>query len=233
MTPTDPEQSAIEAHLGLVDDAGTEEALTTPDAETLAWADHLSPFYAALPPVQPNPRLWQRIERSSRPRSAPSTGPWMWQALAAGLAVVSLGLGWQLVSRPQPAVSFPAAQIAEAPAPAPILTAGLAGAAAEPGRLAFVMATADDGAFIRSAPATARTVPGRTYNLWLVAPDQKIFVGHVSAEIQHSVPVPVPLRGLIHEGARLEVSLDAGDQPPFQPGLIVASGELTAIPLRG
>jgi len=233
MTTPDPEHSAIEAHLGLIDDAQTEEALATPDAGTLAWADHLSPLYAALPPAQPSARLWQRIDRSTRPRSSSSTGPWVWQALAAGLAVLSLGLAWQLVARPQPAVPVPVAQVEETPVPAPILTAGLAGAAADPGRLAFVMATADDGAFIRSAPATARTVPGRTYNLWLVAPDQKIFVGHVSAEIQHSVPVPARLRGLIHEGARLEVSLDTGDQPPFQPGLIVASGELTAIPLRG
>lgn len=231
MTASDSPQSTIETHLGLEVDVRDEDSLSTPDAETLAWADHLSPLYAALPATRADERLWRRIARSSFPRPAIVARPWVWQALAAGLATICIGLAWQLATRPPLSVPSPAAPVA--PAPAPILTAGLAGVAAEPGRLAFVMATADEGAFIRSAPATARTVPGRTYNLWLVAQDHNVFVGQVSAEIQHSVPVPVALRAMIHEGARLQVSLDRGDRPPLQPGIIVASGELTAIPLRG
>lgn len=226
---------AAEAHLGLEGLGIDPRAVETPDAETLAWADHLAPLYAVLPETRPSPALWDRIHRSTVARARPSlwAGPRVWQAIAAGLGVITVGLALQLATiagRPAPTAPEPVS--APVVDNTPVLTAALSGAAAQPGRLAFVMATSDEGAVIQSSPGTARSIAGRTYHLWLVGADHRVFVGRLNPDIQHSVDVPVAARALVHEGARLEVSLDPGDTPPFQPGLIVASGQLSAVAVR-
>jgi anti-sigma-K factor RskA len=232
-TPPEPPPSAIEAHLGLEDAVPDDQARSTPDPETLAWADHLAPLYAVLPHTTPSAGLWGRIERSTvvRARRSFFARPVVWQALAAVFAAVSVGLALQLAAVRTPEAAPPPVA-APAVAPPPVLTAAMTGSAAQPGRLAFVMATSDEGAVIQSSPGTAQPVEGRSYNLWLVGPEYRVFVGRLDPTVQHSVPVPVASRDLVHEGARLEVSLDPGDTPPFQPGLIVASGQLSAVAVR-
>lgn len=230
MTQADSDQPLPEAHLGLT--AGPRQASLpdTPDQETLRWAEHLAPLYAGLPERAPSEKLWPRILRSAT-RSGAKPGVWIWQAVAAAFALLSVGLGLQLASR-EPAAVAPSAT---APATAPpeasgiVLTANLSGAAAEPGRLAFVLTTVEGGEAIRSAPATAQARGGHTYHLWVVASDHRAFVGVVSPEIVHSVPVPANIRPLLVDGARLEVSLDESSEAPFQPGLIVASGSLATL----
>ncbi len=230
MTQPDPLPLTPEYFLGLEERSQDTAALSTPDKDTLIWAEHLAPLYAALPERRPSPALWDRILRSSALNVHPGRGRvWVWQGLAAAFGLLSIGLGVILTSE-RLAVSSPQVPpIASAPAAQPALTAGLQGSAAEPGRLAFVMAASEGGAFIRSSPATARPVPGRTYHLWIVAPEWRTFVGVVSPEIQHSIPVPERARALLIDGAQLEVSLDATAEPPFQPGRIVASGSLAPV----
>lgn len=231
-TTPEPPPSIIETHLGLEDPLSDDQAQSTPDTETLAWADHFAPLYGVLPAATPSAGLWGRIERSTvvRARRSFFARPVVWQAIAAVFAVVSVGLALQLAAVRTPVVAPP---VAAPPVEAtPVLTAALTGAAAQPGRLAFVMATSDEGAVIQSSPGTAQPVEGRTYHLWLVGPEYRVLVGRLDPTVQHSVPVPVASRDLVHEGARLEVSLDSGDAPPFQPGLIVASGQLAAVAVR-
>jgi anti-sigma-K factor RskA len=232
-TPPEPPPSAIEAHLGLEDAVPDDQARSTPDPETLAWADHLAPLYAVLPDAAPSAGLWGRIERATvvRARRSFFARPVVWQALAGVFAAVSVGLALQLAAVRTP-VGAPPPAAAPAATPPSVLTAAMTGSAAQPGRLAFVMATSDEGAVIQSSPGTAQPVEGRSYNLWLVGPEHRVFVGQLSPVVQHSVPVPQTARALLHEGARLEVSLDAAGQPPFQPGLVVASGELSAVAVR-
>lgn len=231
MTTPSPKPSAPEHLLGLEYDRPDAAVLSTPDEEMLLWANHLAPLYATLPEREPSPALWARVLGSSYRRDR-DRGLYAWQALAAALAVLSIGLAIQLTFARRPPVAAPALA-AESGVPLtaekPILTAGLAGAAAEPGRLAFVMATVEGGKAIRSSPATAKPQAGRTYHLWVVAPEYRVFIGVVSPDIQHSVTVPENARALLKDGARLEVSLDQTIEAPFQPGLIVASGDLIGL----
>lgn len=78
-----------------------------------AWEQRLHPLTALVPPQQPSPQLWRRIERSLQQdrRPAQAVTPWwnllaLWRGLAAAGLAASLVLGSLLLTRAPPAPNY-------------------------------------------------------------------------------------------------------------------------------
>jgi anti-sigma-K factor RskA len=78
-----------------------------------AWEQRLHPLTALVPPQQPSPQLWRRIERSllQDRRPAQAATPWwnllaLWRGLAAAGLAASLVLGSLLLTRAPPAPNY-------------------------------------------------------------------------------------------------------------------------------
>ncbi|MCK9797993.1 RNA polymerase subunit sigma-70 [Pseudomonas chlororaphis] len=78
-----------------------------------AWEQRLHPLTALVPPQQPSPQLWRRIERSLQQdrRPAQVATPWwnllaLWRGLAAAGLAASLVLGSLLLTRAPPAPNY-------------------------------------------------------------------------------------------------------------------------------
>lgn len=78
-----------------------------------AWEQRLHPLTALVPPLQPSPQLWRRIERSLQQdrRPAQAATPWwnllaLWRGLAAAGLAASLVLGSLLLTRAPPAPNY-------------------------------------------------------------------------------------------------------------------------------
>lgn len=78
-----------------------------------AWEQRLHPLTALVPPQQPSPQLWRRIERSLQQdrRHAQVATPWwnllaLWRGLAAAGLAASLVLGSLLLTRAPPAPNY-------------------------------------------------------------------------------------------------------------------------------
>jgi anti-sigma-K factor RskA len=78
-----------------------------------AWEQRLHPLTALVPPQQPSPQLWRRIERSLQQdlRPAQAATPWwnllaLWRGLAAAGLAASLVLGSLLLTRAPPAPNY-------------------------------------------------------------------------------------------------------------------------------
>jgi anti-sigma-K factor RskA len=78
-----------------------------------AWEQRLHPLTALVPPQQPSPQLWRRIERSLQQdrRPAQAATLWwnllaLWRGLAAAGLAASLVLGSLLLTRAPPAPNY-------------------------------------------------------------------------------------------------------------------------------
>ncbi|KNZ33332.1 MAG: hypothetical protein AD742_07035 [Methylibium sp. NZG] len=203
-------------------------------AAVQAWHEQLMPLTASIPPVQPPPEVWQRIEarldaRSARSRPSAAKGaaaaaaapPRWWQQLAvwrgvsafATVAAVSLGL---LLAVPEPS---------RAPV---IVVLNAASAGDAPGVPAsFIASISGDGRALVTRPLLNVNVEAnRVLELWAVPPaGAPRSLGLISA-----AGATVVKRGKLLDGtAALAVSLEpTGGSPTGAPtGPILFVGKLT------
>ncbi len=129
-----------------------------------AWEARLMPLTATLPPVQPSPRVWGRIEaRLHGTASAPSRGSgWsrlaLWRGLAGFAGVAAMGLSL-LLALPSPA---------EPPMVVVLAAATPDGAAA---KASFVAGISADGRALVTRPlAHVSLQADRSLELWALPP---------------------------------------------------------------
>ena len=193
-------------------------------AAVRAWQEQLMPLTASIPPVQPPPEVWQRIEaRISRGRSAPARQPaarwWaqlaFWRGLSgvATVAAVTLGL---LLASPDPARP-PVIVVLNAASP------GDTGAVPA----SFIASISGDGRALVTRPLLNVSLEAnRALELWAVPPEgAPRSLGLISA-----AGATVVKRGKLLDGtAALAVSLEpSGGSPTGAPtGPILFVGKLT------
>ena len=219
-TPDDDAVLAAEYVLGLLPAAEAQDVarrlLREPDLRDLCdtWSEHFAELAADVEEVTPPPAAWPAIEARLFARRTP-----FWRrlglgqallggALAAGLALAALRLGWLLPEVPP-------------------LTAALT--AEDTGEVARIALDPDSG------EVTAELVglfpeAGRSRELWLIQGDNApVSLGLLEPGVVVALAVPEDLRpGL--EGAVLAISDEpSGGSPTGQPtGAVLATGAITA-----
>jgi anti-sigma-K factor RskA len=192
-------------------------------AAVQAWHEQLMPLTASIPPVQPPPQVWQRIEaRISRGRpatKAPEPRWWaqlaFWRGLSAFATVAAVSLGL-LLAVPEPS---------RPPVIVVLNAAGAADAAAVPA--SFIASISGDGRALVTRPLLNVSVESnRALELWAVPPSgAPRSLGLISA-----AGATVVRRGkLLDSTAALAVSLEpTGGSPTGAPtGPILFVGKLT------
>ena len=193
-------------------------------AAVQSWHERLMPLTASIPPVQPPPQVWQRIEaRISRGKAAAAKPPeprwWaqlaFWRGLSAFATVAAVSLGL-LLAVPEP--SRP-----------PVIVVLNAAGAAESGVIpaSFIASISGDGRALVTKPLLNVSVEAnRVLELWAVPPSgAPRSLGLISA-----AGATVVKKGKLLDGtAALAVSLEpTGGSPTGAPtGPILFVGKLT------
>lgn len=220
---TDPDMTAAELALGLLDGAERAAALrrvlADPDfaREVEEWRERLAGLFDDYPEVAA-PDVETVVARLDRP-AAPSRGGWRAAALAAGVAAV---LAIWLVARPQPQ---PAPQPQRAEAPHRLMIASLTLSDKSRSLPALVDATSGE----ISTGDSPSIADGKSAELWLIGADGvPKAIGLLAAEGASRVSVPVTLRDGLAQGATLAISIEPeGGSPTGKPtGPVVASGQM-------
>ena len=199
-------------------------------AAVQAWHEQLMPLTASIPPVQPPPEVWQRIEaRITRSRS-PATSAATVAALAPARWWAQLAV-WRGVSAfaTVAAVSLGLLLAVPEPSRAPVIVVLNAAAAGDaPGVPAsFIASISGDGRALVTKPLLNVSIEAnRTLELWAVPPSgAPRSLGLISA-----AGATVVKRGKLLDGtAALAVSLEpTGGSPTGAPtGPILYVGKLT------
>ena len=193
-------------------------------AAVQAWHEQLMPLTASIPPVQPPPEVWQRIDaRISRGRATASKDAparwWaqlaFWRGLSAFATVAAVSLGL-LLAVPEP--SRP-----------PVIVVLNAAGAGESGAVpaSFIASISGDGRALVTKPLLNVSIEAnRALELWAVPPTgAPRSLGLISA-----AGATVVKRGKLLDGtAALAVSLEpSGGSPTGAPtGPILYVGKLT------
>ncbi|CAN5131290.1 anti-sigma factor [soil metagenome] len=127
----------------------------------IEWEERLMPLNDELAPVTPRASVWRAVERKLGLGGAQpaSRGPgWLWPALTAGFALLSLALGWLLLDRPpeQPYEPAPPSYVSVIPD--------------EDDRALWLLEVREDRILTR-AVADIPPESGRSYELWMLPAD--------------------------------------------------------------
>jgi anti-sigma-K factor RskA len=189
--------------------------------EVAFWEERLGTLVDTIAPVEPSPRLWDRIDGAIARPVAPARG--IWQSLAFWRVV---GIGSAAIATASIAALAYIGMVPSARVP---LMATLGGASGQPN---FVAAVSADGASITVVPAALLTNDPRAIELWLIPQGGR---PHSLGLIQPGSPIrlviPPELVGRLTPEATLAVSLEPpGGSPTGQPtGPVIASGKLTSL----
>jgi anti-sigma-K factor RskA len=189
--------------------------------EVAFWEERLGTLVDTIAPVEPSPRLWDRIDGAIARPVAPARG--IWQNLAFWRVV---GIGSAAIATASIAALAYIGMVPSARVP---LMATLGGASGQPN---FVAAVSADGASITVVPAALLTNDPRAIELWLIPQGGR---PHSLGLIQPGSPIrlviPPELVGRLTPEATLAVSLEPpGGSPTGQPtGPVIASGKLTSL----
>jgi anti-sigma-K factor RskA len=193
-------------------------------AAVRGWQERLMPLTASIPPVQPPPEVWKRIEAriSGRPMPSPkqaSESWWaqlaFWRGLSAVATVAAVTLGLLLAS-PEPARP-------------PVIVVLNAAGAGESGAVpaSFIASISGDGRALVTKPLLNVNVQAdRALELWAVPPSgAPRSLGLISA----AAATVVRKGKLLDNAAALAVSLEpSGGSPTGAPtGPILYVGKLT------
>ena len=193
-------------------------------AAVQAWHEQLMPLTASIPPVQPPPEVWQRIDaRISRGRATASKDAparwWaqlaFWRGLSAFATVAAVSLGL-LLAVPEP--SRP-----------PVIVVLNAAGAGESGAVpaSFIASISGDGRALVTKPLLNVSIEAnRALELWAVPPTG----APRSLGLSSAAGATVVKRGKVLDGtAALAVSLEpSGGSPTGAPtGPILYVGKLT------
>lgn len=177
------------------------------------WEDRLAQIAMGLQPVAPPPHLWSRIERriappTTRSDTTRSSAVRWWQALAAGLAVVAIGLAAVLSSR-EPQIEIrgvrPAqiAVVADATSPLWVVNAY-----PEMQQLS-----------VRAVGAIA-VDPNRVFELWMLPTSgaAPVSLGLLPASGESTLPLPPAAAQILAASSTLAVSVEPlGGSPTGAP----------------
>ncbi|MGN6278788.1 MAG: anti-sigma factor [Sphingomonas sp.] len=220
---TDPDMTAAELALGLLDGAERAAALrrvlADPDfaREVEEWRERLAGLFDDYPEVAA-PDVETVVARLDRP-AAPSRSGWRAAAVAASVAAV---LAIWLVARPQPQQA-PQPQIVAAPHR--LMVASLTLSDKSRSLPALVDVTSGE---IRTADSPS-VADGKSAELWLIGADGVPKAVGLLAETGPSQwHYPLARRAELAQGATLAISIEpAGGSPTGKPtGPVVASGVL-------
>lgn len=223
-TEPDPDATAAELALGLLDGADRAAALRRVLAEPAfareveTWRAHFARLFGTWPEVAPPPGLFDRIEASIAP---PPVKSWPWKAISGASSMVAAALLVALFVRP--AGPPP---IAPVPQAAPLVASLAATGKETAGPVAAVYDRASGQ--IRLASATLAP-DGKTAELWAIPGDG---VPRPIGLLIHGKPtnlaLPVNLRGQMASGLTLAISIEPkGGSPTGLPtGPVVAVGTL-------
>ena len=190
-------------------------------SEVAFWEERLAGLADAVPPVEPSPDIWSRIERATAAPATASGGIWQslafWRVFAIGSAALA-------------AASIAAlAYIGMMPSARAPLMATLGNAGGQPNFVATVNA---NGTSITVVPAALLTNDPRAIELWIIQPGGRPrSLGLVQPGQPIRLVIPPDLVGQITPETTLAVSLEPpGGSPTGQPtGPVIASGKLTAL----
>jgi anti-sigma-K factor RskA len=170
----------------------------------LNWERHLAPLARGVPAVEPPPHVWANIEATVGSRAQrPTRGAGLWQALAAGLAVLALLFGGLYLGQ-GPRIEqarYVAVITDQATGPVWLLQAF----------------TAE----LRVSTITARPEPaGNSYELWML-PDggaAPVSLGLIPGAGNAALPLSAQALGVLAQTSTLAVSLEpAGGSPTGAP----------------
>lgn len=191
------------------------------DASVIAWEERLQPLVDQIPPVEPSPKVWPRIERQVKPRVGLFDHAGLWRvATAACLAVAAVSLFILYSPAKPPPAPAPAA------APQPVLTALVQ---PEPGKAGPVITASLDRSrneLIFTA-ASVSLDADKSAELWVIPQGQKPqSLGVITAGQERRMPMPPALGEAGRAGAVLAVTAEqAGGSPDGAPhGPVVATG---------
>ena len=226
----DPDVSAAELALGLIDGAERAAALRRLLAEPAfareveQWREHFATLFASIPEVAPPAEVEQRVvARLDHPsRLAPRPSPGLWRPLAIASSIAASLFGVLLV-RPEP-VAPPV--IAPRATPALLVAAFTIEGFDKP-----VVATYDIARATLRMPAPMPIPAGRDAQLWAIVGDgapQPLGLFHqVGDTVVAEAEAPVPYA----PGTTFAISIEPlGGSPTGAPtGPVVGSGTLSQI----
>ncbi len=194
------------------------------------WQARIAPLAEDAPPVEPPPRVWQRIQRDlgvapevRAARPAPSTWwdnlrLWRWLGLGAGIAALVLL-----------AVNF--SSLMHFGQPTAVVSPYMVAAIARQDGVTHWTATVDTrrGNMVVVPADKSVIAAGRATELWLIPPNAKpIALGVFPADQPASMALPPEILAQMGDNAMLAVSIEpSGGSPTGQPtGPVVASGTI-------
>lgn len=229
--PMDDEIQAAEHALGIA--SAQERALAelrrnsdrSFDDAVIAWEERLAPLAAQVPPVQPSPQVWPRIEDRIRPRSGMLGSVGFWRgATAASLALAAASL--VVMVMPQPPAPVPPAA---APSGLPVLTGFIR---PEPGQTGPVVAATLDrtrGELILTA-ASLNIEEGKDAELWVIQGDDVRSLGVIAEGQERRIPLPAAFTGAGERTSVLAITVEqvGGSPTGVAQGPVVATGGFQA-----
>jgi anti-sigma-K factor RskA len=200
-------------------------------AEITAWEERLAPLAQEIPEEQPEPHVWQRIERAlpDVPSSAGNVVQLrrkmsLWRGYAAAITVVAASLalvvGYQ-AARDEPAIVQPER--------APIMVAALS---SEDTEIALAVAYDPQQGNLLVTPARLAGAPGHDHELWIIpSGGAPISLGLVTGGAPQRLEIPALLAPRFQARATIALSVEpAGGSPTGQPtGPVIAAGELVTV----
>ncbi|MFJ2991187.1 anti-sigma factor domain-containing protein [Pandoraea sp. NPDC087047] len=196
------------------------------------WQQRVAPLTEDVAPVEPPPRVWQRIQHdlgltvtAAQPKPAAMTSLWdnlgLWRWLAIGASVATLAL-----------LAVNVGTLTQPRGPAPVATSAyMVATIARQDGVAHWTATLDmHRANMVVVPADKPTIePGRTTELWLIPHNAKpIPLGVFAADQPASMALSPEILAKVGSNAVLAVSIEPpGGSPTGQPtGPVVATGTI-------
>ena len=221
---TDPDMTAAELALGLLDGAERAAALRRVLAdpafarEVEEWRDRLAGLFDDYPEV-PAPDVETVVARLDRAATAPPPARrgWWRGAVATAIGIAAVLVIW-LAARPQPNPPQP---------PHRLMIASLTLTDKSHSLPALVDATSGE---IRTADGPA-TPAGKSAELWLIGSDGvPQAIGLLAANGPSRLQAPPTVQAALANGATLAISIEPpGGSPTGKPtGPVIASGELLA-----
>jgi anti-sigma-K factor RskA len=191
-----------------------------------AWRERLAPLAASNHEVAPPAALWPRIERALPANdNARSVRFWRSATLGAmGLAAASVVAAVMIANQPP--------RVIQAPAPAPLLNASLAGQAG--GQPLFVAAyDPTRKALIVTSLVPPGADPAHVHQLWVIPADGKPHsLGMIEPGKSKAMPMPDDMTPMMAAGSALAVSVEPPGGSPTKDhpsGPIAAMGKLSKI----
>lgn len=236
----DREQLAAEYALGVLEGGERREAerLSDRDAAFAAmlseWNERLAPLLDEIPEAEPDPALWERINRALDEEGGRASNVSsierrlkLWRTYGAAVTAIAAALVLALVlDSPRPPAPPPQAS---QPQRQPMLVANVA---AEDRSAAFVVSYDPAEKSLLVSPAVATPAPGHDHELWVIpASGVPQSLGLVASTAPKRLGVPASALASLRPDATLAISVEpVGGSPTGQPtGPVIATGKINSI----